>query len=79
MFIKPIDIKQKEIKIKRNTQPIYYRGKIRGRNHVVVIVYSDDEDDMKEIVQDTREAVNFINRLKKKDVSCEIYGNTNIL
>ena len=44
-----------------------------------MIVYSDDEDDMKEMVQDTREAINFINRLRKRDVSCEVYGNTNIL
>ena len=79
MFIKPIEIAQNKSKIKRSTQPIYYRGGIRKRNHVLVIVYSDDEDDMKEMVQDTREAINFINRLRKRDVSCEVYGNTNIL
>ena len=79
MFIKPIEIAQNKLEIKRSTQAIYYRGGIRKRNHVLVNVYSDDEDDMKEMVQDTREAINFINRLRKRDVSCEVYGNTNIL
>ena len=79
MFIKPIEIAQNKLEIKRSTQAIYYRGGIRKRNHVLVIVYSDDEDDMKEMAQDTREPINFINRLRKRDVSCEVYGNTDIL
>ena len=79
MFIKPIEIAQNKLEIKRSTQPIYYRGGIRKRNHVLVTSCIDDEDDMKEMVQDTREAINFINRLRKRDVSCEVYGNTNIL
>ena len=51
MFIKPIEIAQNKLKIKRSTQPILLQRRDKKKGIMYWwIVYSDDEDDMKEMV-----------------------------